>query len=178
MAEIVLELQDPKDTSVVAGECTTSGIYEKKITCTNYSLSSAMEMDVTTNATRLMHTVNIENITLSRLVDSSSIPIMNAHFMGRSYPQAIIHFLVAAGDTEEKTTSQKEYLTITLDNVLIASHSMSIDESSKGTEEIALNFTKIALSYKYQDAKAGLSGTYSTSYDVQLGTAGTTQSGS
>jgi type VI secretion system Hcp family effector len=163
MAEIVLDLGTGFN-----GECAIDGAnYNQKISCTNFSLNCTQEMDQTTQNTRTVHTVVVEAITLGRNVDQASVKLIDGLVSAKSVATGYIRFLKGAGTDG---TAQVEYLTITLTDVLIASHNMTIDEGSQGTEEITLTFSTIKWEYKIQQKDSTLvSGTVATNFNVLAG---------
>ena len=161
MADIVLDL----GTSV-PGECTWEGAeINGKITCTSVSFNSTQEVERGRNATRTIHTVNIEDMTVSRLFDSSSAPIWKLLIEGKTIPTAYVYILKsAATDNQAKVW----FVKYTLTNVLVAGQNVSFGESEV-TDEVTLTFTKIKVEYKKQGPNGSLTTSTVCEYDLQQG---------
>jgi type VI secretion system secreted protein Hcp len=164
MAELVL------DVPTIPGECTTVG-YEKKISVTSMSFSSEIELEITTtNATRTMHTIKIGDIELNRPFDVASVPLIDAMIAGRSLGTVKIYILKPTGEADgAATTSQKTYMTYTLYDTMVKSHSFNADDGGAPTETIGLNFTKVLWDYNTQMNDAKLKGHLNTGYNLLRG---------
>jgi type VI secretion system secreted protein Hcp len=150
MAELVL------DITSITGECTTKTTtldMKGKISVTSMSFSSEIELEVTTtNATRTMHTVKVGDIELNRPFDLASVPLINAMITGQDLGTVKIYLLKP---TNTSPSSQEIFMTYTLFNTMIKSHSFNGDDGGAPTETIGLNFTKVLWDYQKQtqDAK-------------------------
>lgn len=158
MAEIVLEIDGVK------GECTTDG-FKEMIVCKDLAVAFAQEVERSTNAARTVHTVNVEDITVNRNFDLSSLRLIDHVVTGKVTPKAVLHVLRSGGDGE---LSQVEFLRYILTNCVIASHSLNAGESDLA-ETIILNFTKIEVEYQPQQPDGTHKGWDRTNYNVQLG---------
>ncbi len=159
MSQIVLEMPGVK------GECTLSG-YEEMISCKGLSMSCTQGMDASKNQTRTVSTITIEELSLERDFDVSSIPLLDRLVSAKDCGTCKLHILKAAGT---EGIGQMEFLTITLEHVLVSSveHSVSLDENP--TENVTLNFSKITWEYMYQKVDGTLAGVTPTNFDIQLG---------
>jgi type VI secretion system secreted protein Hcp len=163
MADIVLDL----GTSV-PGECAFDGTeFKNKITCTSVSFNSTQEVERGRNATRTIHTVNVEDMTVSRLFDSSSAPIWKLLIEGKTIPTAYVYVVKAAATADK---SMVWFVKYTLTNVLVAGQNVSFGESEV-TDELTLNFTKIKVEYKKQNADGSLTVSTVCEFDLQQGKA-------
>jgi type VI secretion system secreted protein Hcp len=95
-------------------------------------------------------------------VNKASPKLMLACATGDHIKKAVLVCRKAGG-------TQQEYLTITFSDLMIASYQTSGSGSSEvlPLDQIALNFTKIEMEYKAQDAKGGLGGGIKTGYDIK-----------
>ena len=159
MADIVLELPG------IVGESPFDAPYSQMIPVQSFSLSCAQEMDKTKSQTRTIHTVNMEDISLSRLYDLSSIKILNALITATSFPTANIYVLKSLGVDGKGFDF---FVKITLEKVLIGNVNTSFSDG-EATEEITLNYTKITALYKQQIEDGTIKGQDTTNYDRFLG---------
>lgn len=159
MAQIVMTMAG------VDGECALDG-FVGKIACKSMSMSASQGMDASKNQTRTVSTVTVEEITLERDFDTSSIPLLDRMISAKDCGQVILHFLKAAGTDG---VGQVEFLTITLEHVLVSSveHSVSMEENP--SETITLNFSAIKWEYMAQAVESTLGGVKPTNFDLQLG---------
>lgn len=97
--------------------------------------------------------VNMQNLSVSKKVDKSTPNLMMACSSGKHYPEATLTLRKAGG------TSSVEYLIITLKEVMVASYDTSAgSEDEAQTENIALNFAKVEVSYQPQKADGSKEG--------------------
>jgi type VI secretion system secreted protein Hcp len=160
MAEIILEIPG------IEGECKTVG-FEKKISINSMSLTNEMELDVSTsNATRTVHTVKIGDVEMERHFDNASVPIIDRMIAGKSLGTVKIYILKASAVAGQ---AQDVFMTYTLDDTLVKTHTFSGSEDGAPTESIAFNFSKIHWEYKMQNPDATLKGKHATGFDVLAG---------
>ena len=94
--------------------------------------------------------VHVDNLQVSKYVDSSSPKLMLACCAGTHYTQAVLTVRKAGG------TAPVEYVVITLKEVFITSVSTGGSGSDdRFTESVSLNFAKVSLDYVPQQAKGG-----------------------
>lgn len=148
----------------VEGECTVSG-HEKQIDCAAISLG-AQQMVQTGQGNRTAGTVSIQNISLTRMFDSASVTLLDKMITGTSCGTCKIHFLKAGGVDNK---GQDEFLTVTLDEVLISSWQMSDSSGSDPVESLTLDFVKITWEYKPQGKEGKMGGVVPTNFDLLLG---------
>jgi type VI secretion system secreted protein Hcp len=99
--------------------------------------------------------VNVQDISLTKYVDSSSTALMLAACKGTHIKQAVLT-VRKAGD------KPLEYIKITLDSVLVSSLSTGgSGGEDRLTENVSLNFAKFKVEYT-QQAETGGKGTTST----------------
>ena len=89
--------------------------------------------------------VSVHDISITKMNDKSSPDLMQAAASGQHIKEAKLTCRKAGGD-------QQEYLTYTLENVLVSSYSTSGQGSSSGRpmESLSLNFTKVT--FQWTDA--------------------------
>lgn len=172
MAELVMYCP------TIKGECTTVG-FKEMITVTSMSFSSEIELEITTtNATRTMHTIKIGDIELNRPFDIASVPLIDSMIAGRTLGTVNIYVLKPTGDADAPTTkSQEKYMTYTLYDTMVKSHSFSADDGGAPTETIGLNFTKVLWDYNTQLSDSTLKGNLNTGYNLLRGHKDVTQGG-
>lgn len=159
MADIILELPG------VTGESPFDGVYKTMIPVQSFELNATQEMDQTKSQTRTIHTVAVEDLSLSRLYDLSSVKIMDALITAKSFPTATLFVLKALG---VDGAGFDWYVKVTLEKVLVASVNTSFGDSEV-TESITLNFTKMTVIYRQQIDTGAISGQDTTNYDRFLG---------
>jgi type VI secretion system secreted protein Hcp len=93
----------------------------------------------------------IQDLTLMKLVDSSSPQIIMAGVLGEIQKEATLTLRKAGGD-------QQEYLIIKMSDVLVTSYQTGGGGGSEAqiTDEVVLHFSSIRGEYRPQDAKGGL----------------------
>ena len=97
--------------------------------------------------------VNIDNLSISKVMDKSSPNLMMACSTGKHYPEARLVVRKAGG------SSAVEYLVITLKEVMVISYqSDAVKNSDELTEIIGLNFASVEVSYQPQKADGGKDG--------------------
>jgi type VI secretion system secreted protein Hcp len=94
--------------------------------------------------------VNVQDVSVTKYVDSSSPKLMLACCKGTHYPTALLTVRKAGGD------SPLEYVTIKMDEVFIT----SVCTGGSGgedhlTENVSLNFAKVKVDYSPQLDKGG-----------------------
>jgi type VI secretion system secreted protein Hcp len=89
---------------------------------------------------------------------------------GTVFPKVTIDFVRAGGDAAR---SEETYMTVTMENVLISSYSVSGSSDGVPMESFSLNYTKIEIKYLEEDIKTGkLSVANTCVYDTQKGDVG------
>ena len=96
----------------------------------------------------------------TKKVDKASATLFKACATGQHYKSALLTVRKAGG-------KQEEYLKVTLTGAYISSYSLggSGGEGVVPTDTFAINFAKMAISYKEQKAEGGLGGEIKGSYD-------------
>ena len=94
--------------------------------------------------------VNINDLVIQKSLDKSTPPLMLASITGKHIKEATLVVRKAAGD------EPLEYLTITMQDILVSSVSNSgMQGGGAISESITLNFAKVKLKYIEQKADGG-----------------------
>lgn len=87
---------------------------------------------------------NFQDISFTKVIDSTTEPLMLGSLQGRRIPSATLSVRKAGG-------GQEDYYKITLKDVMISSFAQAGDGNQE-TDTFSLNFTKIEFDYKAQSA--------------------------
>jgi type VI secretion system secreted protein Hcp len=90
-------------------------------------------------------TASVQDLSFSKYVDKASPTIVQSCCQGVHMPQAILTLRKAGGK------EPLEYLKVTLNEVLISSHSLGFSGSDQAVENITLNFAQFTIEYQPQD---------------------------
>ena len=91
--------------------------------------------------------VNVQDLSFTKYIDKSSCDLMLACCNGKHYPEAKL-IVRKAGE------KPLEYLTVTMTDVLVTSLSTGgSGGEDRLTENVSLNFAKVKVDYKIQNAK-------------------------
>jgi len=104
-----------------------------------------------------MGKVQFQDIHFSKNFDASSHNLQLRCADGKPHGKAEIFF-------RKQGEGQKEYLVITLEQVLLSSY-----QGSNSGEQFSLAFAKFKFDYKEQDAKGGLGGSKLFAFDLKAG---------
>lgn len=105
--------------------------------------------------------VNVQDLSFTKYIDSSSNALLKACCEGKHYPEATLIVRKAGG-------SPVEYIVLKLDEVLITSVSTGgSGGEDRLTENVTLNFAKFTYKYQPQDEKgAKKGGTKDYAFDI------------
>lgn len=105
--------------------------------------------------------VSVQDVTLSKFVDSSSPMLMLACCNGTHYPGAVLTVRKAGGP------AAVEYVKVKMEQVLVASIGTGGSYSNdRLTENVMLNFSKVSVDYTPQDAKGAPGTTIPFAWDI------------
>lgn len=150
----------------VDGECKVQK-YEGLILCESLSHDMEVEMEVTTNARRTIHTPKVNNISIDRKWDTSSPELIKRLLRAAVVDDEwTIHCLKTAGNDNNQMI---EYLTMVLTNPIIAKHTLNVNEGDT-TETIEINATKITWKYQSYNEKQQKAGSSGVTFDLLTGT--------
>jgi type VI secretion system secreted protein Hcp len=102
---------------------------------------------------------SFSDMTFIKTVDSSSNELFRRCANGKPIDEAVVTFRKQGGE-------QQEYLTITLDNVVISQYTSSAGGSDP-TESVGLAYDKIKFEYKEQQEDGSLGGAKTFAWDVK-----------
>jgi type VI secretion system secreted protein Hcp len=104
--------------------------------------------------------VNVQDLSFTKYIDLSSTEIFLATCNGKHFPEATL-VVRKAGE------SPLEYLTITMEDVLITSYSTGgSGGEDRLTENVTLNFAKVKMTYKEQAPKGAQAQSPSVAWDI------------
>ena len=119
-----------------------------------------------TGATRRRGDVILEDIACVKQLDKSSPKLAEAMCNGKVFPEVSIAFTRNTGDGR-----QEVYLTYKLTNVMVTSYSVKIHADADGndvpTEDFALNFEEIKVTYTEFDGQGGKKGDVEYDWKVE-----------
>ena len=105
--------------------------------------------------------VNVGEWNGTKFIDKAGVPLMVACATGRRIPEAIITLVKTGGD-------RPEFLKITLTDVMITSYSHSAaDGNDLPMESLSLNFAKVEVEYKEQNAQGQMVPVGKATYDLK-----------
>ena len=109
--------------------------------------------------------VNVQDLGVTKYVDSSSPKLMKACCEGTHFDKATLAVRKAGGD------APVEYVVITLTEVFITSVSTGgSGGDDRLTESVSLNFAKVSLDYVPQEAKGGKGTAIPFAWDIAANT--------
>jgi type VI protein secretion system component Hcp len=159
MSTVVLDIPN------VEGDCQLEG-FQGKILCESLSHDLELEIEMSTNSRRSVHTPKINNIALERKWDSASTELIKRLLLGKvDTNEWTIHCLKAMGDDG---LQYKEFLTMKLVKPILAKHSLNVNEGDT-TESIEINAVEIQWTYKPHDDTHAVKGNKPIGFDSLKG---------
>jgi type VI secretion system secreted protein Hcp len=167
---IYMKFEKPASGVMPEGEATPTG-HEKWLELFSFQHGLARPIDAAgSGRKRSLGVTNFSDITLTCQTSRASNPIAMAVANGTVFPKVTIDFVRAGGDAAR---SEETYMTVTMENVLISSYSVSGSSDGVPMESFSLNYTKIEIKYLEEDIKTGkLSVANTFVYDTQKGDVG------
>ena len=104
--------------------------------------------------------VQFQDVHFSKNFDASSNNLMKRCADGKHIPKAVITF-------RKQGEHQREYVVVTLTDLLISSYS-----GGNSGEQVSIHFSKFKFDYKEQDSKGILGGAKSFELEVEIGLTG------
>ncbi len=105
--------------------------------------------------------VSMDSVSLTTSLSKASPDLMLACATGKHFKNAII-YSTKAGDKKNDTA----YLTLELSDVMISSYTISGADNDIPMESFGLQFSKISMEYKEQDATGRPKGSIKKTYDL------------
>lgn len=138
------------EAEAINGEAIAKG-FEKQIAVESLQFGASNNLDRTSQGWS-GGTVNISEITMSKMLDESSTKLFQSTCSGKMHQSAIISVVKQA--TDEKTANSP-YLTYTLTDVYVTSYSLS-SGGDRPMESFSLAFKKVTIKYMTADNKGAL----------------------
>lgn len=105
--------------------------------------------------------VNVQDLTFTKYIDLATTDVFLATCSGKHFPEATL-VVRKAGDTP------LEYLTVTMQDVLITSYQTGgSGGEDRLLETVSLNFAKVKIAYKEQAPAGAQAGAPSTGWNIQ-----------
>ncbi|MEO1658092.1 MAG: type VI secretion system tube protein Hcp [Pseudomonadota bacterium] len=131
-----------------------------KIDTVQFGIGRAISSVVGTVANREASTPSLSEVTLTKQLDASSLPLLKMSLGGTTGEDAVLHFVKVDAD------AQDTYMEIKLSDTLVSSYSTSATSDTAPSESFSLNFTKITCTHKTFDNDHKVSGSFSAGYDM------------
>jgi type VI secretion system secreted protein Hcp len=144
----------------IKGQSTAVG-FDKQIECDTFShgVTTGTTTDVS-NGHRTKGRPNIHDITLSKSLDIASAPLYDACLSGKDLK------MVTITNTRIDEHKMMAGWVITLDNALVSSIQTAGGGNGIPSESFSLNFTKMKIVFKQQDAKGAIKGSNGAEWDL------------
>ena len=116
------------------------------------SFSEGISRSITSGARdveRMRGDTMLGDVNVTRMLDSSSIPLQEACAKGELKKEVVLHVTTQLGDKE--TT----FLEYKLKDVIVSSYSLSVDGSSVPMEQVSLAYAAADWTYTQLDPKTG-----------------------
>lgn len=107
--------------------------------------------------------VNVQDISVTKLCDAATAPLIMACCSGKHYKEAML-------TVRKALKTPLEYLKISLKDVLITSQSTGSEGGNRPTENITLNFAEFKLEYTSQKADGSAGATYTAGWNIAKNT--------
>ena len=147
----------------IEGNVTAKG-FEKHIEClaANFGITRHVSMSVGSGKEREATKPSLSEVTLSKSMDKASPYLFLESCVGKAIDKVEIKFVKTSADALEN------YLTYTLDKVLVSSYSAS-SGGDEPSESISLAYTKIEMKYHPRKPDNTLDSAIPAGYDLELG---------
>ena len=142
----------------IAGSSTAKG-FEKWIEVVSWSHGFSQPTTAATKSVDQQATsrANHADFQFAKFFDAASDDICKASWTGAQMKQIVMKCYRASGSVDVGSGAT-EYLTITMDDVIISHYSLSGGGDELPIENITLNYTKIMYSYNQVDFETGKAG--------------------
>ena len=147
----------------IKGESTSAQYFEW---IDGLAVMESMSAEVAgSGSTRETGTVNFQDITLSKYLDSTSPQLRLSIAAGTHFPEALVVITASSGDSEV------EIFRITMKQVMVTSVSMSANSGAdRPTENITLNFSEIEWEYTKIGKSGSETGKTSAGWNLETNT--------
>lgn len=146
----------------IKGQVMTKG-FEETIALTSVSHGLTREIKSFTGTSREVASPTLSEMAVTKVHDSSSVALFRNSLLGDPFPKVEIFFCRDKGGGEVEA-----FLTVTLEQVLITSYSLSgASEGDAPMESLTLNFLKITFAGTWRGADYGAGGEDEFGYDMQ-----------
>ena len=116
------------------------------------SMSSAISRTITAGARdveRMRGDTILGDVSVTRMMDSTSIPLQETCAKGELHKEVIIHFCTQVKD------KQQEYLEYKLKDVIVSSYSLAGSSMDKPSEAVSLAYASVEWTYTALNPKTG-----------------------
>jgi len=151
--ECMLDITDVKGGSAIAG-------FEDQIDIVKWNWAMTQSGTAHLGTGSGAGRVSVQDITLTKFVDSATHALMRACCNGKHFPKAVLTVRKAGGEP-------MPYLVITMEQVMVTSvMSGSKTFKSQQIEDISLNFAKVTVDYTPQTEKGASGAKKTMKYDI------------
>ena len=147
----------------IAGDVSATG-FEQYIECYSFQMGAGrgISMSVGSGKEREATKPSLSEVTLSKSMDKASPYLFRESCVGKAIDKVETKFVKTSADALEN------YLTYTLDKVLVSSYSAS-SGGDEPSESISLAYTKIEMKYHPRKPDNTLDSAIPAGYDLELG---------
>jgi len=152
----------PKGESLATGHEGSAGWIE--ISSFSWGAGRSVSSGVGTSSKREASAPSVSDITVTKILDSTSPPILQQTLFGKGQT-------VQIDFTTQQSDKLETYLTYTLTNTLISGYNVSGSSADRPVESLTLNFTKVEMAYQgfKDDGTPDSSKAAKANYDLTLG---------
>ena len=128
-----------------------------------HSSSRDVSMEVGTGRDREADIPEIQHFQITKAVDKSSPKMWMSSLVGKAIDKVEIKFIKTSEDALE------QYLTFTLEGVLVSGYNLGDVKKEQGEEALSLAYNKILMKYCPREPDNSLGNPIPAGYDVTLG---------
>jgi type VI secretion system secreted protein Hcp len=131
----------------IKGDGKTDGFLDQ-IDCSSFNWGAQNSADANTSDGLTRSTSSVQQVSLGARVGKQTLNMLKASMISQHIPKATLHFTKTAGG--DKVI---EWMKITMENVVVSSHSLNSSEDDMGFESTTLAFEKFKAEYFIIDVK-------------------------
>ena len=147
----------------VKGNVTANGFANHiTLNSVNFGVGRGITMEAGNMSNRESTRPTISEVNISKFADSSITSLFKEAVSGSVGKTVVIKFVRTGADKVQ------EFMNYTLENCLVSSYSISADAEGEPTENIALSFSKIMISYNDHDSNNKTSNPQRVGYDLAV----------